>query len=152
MGQDVILSDDRVAALVSVGAIEAGAALIGKVEVQNDLDFTKTVTIANGAFLSGAVDLGAGRVLVGIIFPGAWTTASLTLQAAAALDGTYGNLTDEDGAEVELAAVVAGQYRSVGRLVTNLRGARYLKFRSGTSVATVAQAGGDVLTLVTAAM
>lgn len=108
---------------------------------------TKTVTIANGASLSDAVNLvGAGdSVLLGIITPAGWTTASLTFQVST--DGvTFFDYKDATGAEVTIPSTAASQYRAV--YPTDFIGVRYLKVRSGSSGAAVAQAGGDVVTLV----
>jgi hypothetical protein len=103
---------------------------------------TATATIANGASLSGVVDLG-GRKLVAIVMPGTWTAASLTFQASP--DGvTYYNVYD--GA-TERALVVAASYYSALN-IGDWVGFRYLKIRSGTAASAVNQAAERVLTLV----
>jgi len=103
---------------------------------------TTTATIANGASLSGVIDLG-GRKLVAIVMSGSWTAASLTFQASP--DGvTYYDVYD--GA-TERAVVVAASYYSA-LAIGNWIGFRYLKIRSGTTGTPVNQGGARVLTLV----
>jgi hypothetical protein len=105
---------------------------------------TATVTIANGASLSGAMDLGE-RTLVGIVMPSAWTAASLTFQVS--VDGTtYGNLYSAGGTE-ESATVGVSQ---VIRLASDsFLGARYVKIRSGTAGAPVNQGAARTIILIT---
>jgi len=103
-----------------------------------------TVTIANGASLSGAVDLGPNR-LFAIIMPAAWTTANLTFQVSA--DGTtYNNLYDDTGTEVTVTAA-ASQYIVISSPAKML-GARWFKVRSGTNASAVNQAAARVVTIV----
>lgn len=103
----------------------------------------KTVTIANGASLSGAVDLGSTR-LIGIVMPAAWTAANLTFQAA--VDGvTYSNLYDDLGNEY---TVTASTSRHILIAPDDYIGIQFLKVRSGTSGAAVVQAAARVITLV----
>ena len=103
---------------------------------------TVTATIANGASLSGAVDVGGvqlgGRVIVAIITPAAWTTAALTFQASD--DGaTFRNVYDEYGTEYTVQAAVD---RHILIDAARFAGCRSLKVRSGTSGSAVNQ-GGD---------
>lgn len=94
-----------------------------------------TATIASGASLSGAVDLGSGGRAARIAMPAAWTTANLTFQAS--YDGiTYNNLYDKDGVEYTAQAAAS---RSILLPVADWYGIRYLKVRSGTSAAAVNQ-------------
>jgi hypothetical protein len=103
---------------------------------------TTTVTIANGASLSGAVDLG-GRKLVAIIMPDAWTAASLTFQGS--VDGTnFFNVYD--GATERTLAVAANYYSALN--IADWVGFRWVKIRSGTAGTAVNQAAERVLTLV----
>ena len=103
---------------------------------------TRIVTIANGASLSDAIDLG-GRKLVAIDMPAAWTAASLTFQASA--DGTtYDNLYD--GA-TERAVVVGASYYSALN-IGDWVGVKFLKVRSGTAGSPVNQAAARTITLV----
>jgi hypothetical protein len=103
---------------------------------------TTTVTIANGASLSGAVDL-KGRKLVAIIMPASWTAASLTFQGSVN-DTDYFNVYD--GA-TERALIVAASYYSALN-IGDWVGFRYLKIRSGTAASAVNQGGARVITLV----
>lgn len=97
---------------------------------------TATVTIANGASLSGALSVG-GRLVGAIIMPSAWTTAVLTFQASD--DGTtFRNVYDEYGAEY---TVQASADRHIVLDPAKLSGCQYLQIRSGTSGAAVNQGG-----------
>ncbi len=91
-------------------------------------------TIANGQSLSDAIQPN-GRQINVIQMPSAWTAAVLTFQVST--DGvTYFNLYDDRGNEVFVAADASR------RLTINLDAInrqKYLKIRSGTSVAVVAQ-------------
>jgi len=104
---------------------------------------TRTVVIANGASLSGAVDLG-GRKLAAIVMPDTWTAAALTFQASP--DGvTYYNVYD--GA-TERSLTVAASYYSALNVSSGWVGIRWLKIRSGTASVPVNQAAARTLTLV----
>ena len=107
--------------------------------------YTKTVTIANGASLSGAIFL-ENFELCGIITPAAWTTAALSFQGAYdAIGGTYYNLFS-GATELSYAAVTASKWVTFDPAL--FFGVSYLKVRSGTSGTPVNQAGGDIVTLV----
>ena len=102
-----------------------------------------TATIANGASLSGALSLSGFR-FVGVQMPAAWTAAVITFQAS--FDGTtYADLTFE-GTEINYAAA-ASQY--IAADPAKFAGIRYLKIRSGTSSAAVAQGAQRLLSAVT---
>lgn len=115
-----------------------GAGSISRIERS-----TRTVTIANGASLSGEVDLG-DMLLVGITMPAAWTAADLSYAVATAAGGTFNPATDAAGAELSLT-VAASKYVSLAP--TSIRGARFMKFRSGTSAVPVNQAAERIVTL-----
>lgn len=103
-----------------------------------------TATIANGASLSGAVDLGTLR-LFAIQMPTSWTSANLTFQVST--DGTnYYNLYDDTGTEVTWTAAASQviQSSNPGRWLAF----QYLKVRSGTSGSAVNQGGARTLTFV----
>jgi hypothetical protein len=103
---------------------------------------TTTVTIANSASLSGAVDL-KGRKLVAIIMPDAWTAASMTFQGS--IDGTnFFNVYD--GATERALTVAANYYSALA--IGDWVGFRYIKIRSGTAGTPVNQGGARVITLV----
>jgi hypothetical protein len=101
-----------------------------------------TLQVLNGPFiqagesLSDAVDCSAGE-LVRLTMPGAWTDAApLTFQIST--DGVfYNDLFTLDGHELTLPVVVPGAAvlvsHDVGRAVA------FIKFRSGTRAAPVAQ-------------
>jgi hypothetical protein len=103
---------------------------------------TTTVVIANGASLSGTVDLG-GRKLVALIMPDAWTAASLTFQGS--VDGTnFFNVYD--GATERALTVAANYYSALA--IGDWVGFRWIKIRSGTAALAVNQAAARTLTLV----
>lgn len=104
---------------------------------------TEVATIANGASLSGAVQIDPDTVPVAIQMPAAWTAAALTFQGSA--DGvTYGDLYD-GGTELNIAT-------AANRLVhldwTKFVGLRYLKIRSGTSGTPVNQGADRALKII----
>ena len=105
---------------------------------------TATATIASGASLSGAIDLGQAR-LWAILMPAAWTAAGLTFQAS--LDGiAYYNLFDNTGTEV--AWTVAASQFQYELFPAKWLAIRWLMIRSGTSGVPVNQAADRVLTIV----
>lgn len=105
-----------------------------------------TALIANGASLSGAIDMG-GRTLAGIQIPAAWTAADMTFMAS--FDGVnYFILRDQTGTEVQLT--VAANYL-IHTTLASWQGIRYLKVRSGTSGAPVNQGADRTITLVAVA-
>lgn len=105
---------------------------------------TVSATIANGASLSAAIDLGDSRALAAIVMPASWTTANLTFQASP--DGTsYFDLYD-GGAE---RSVTASTSRVIAVTIVDWLGLRYLKIRSGTSGTPVTQGADRTLTLIT---
>lgn len=113
------------------------------VPVGSAQDVISTATIASGASLSGAIDLGTAR-LAGIYMPSSWTTANLTYQAST--DGTnWFELYDNAGNEYT-TTVAAGEAVIVP--VSDTIGIRYIKIRSGTSGTPVSQGADRVLTLV----
>lgn len=100
--------------------------------------------IASGQSLSGAIDLGAGR-LARIVFPAALTGTQVTFQTS--YDGTnYANLYDETGTEV---AYTVAASREVRVPLTDWLGIRWLKIRTGTSGSPSAQGADRALKLVT---
>lgn len=101
-----------------------------------------SASIANGASLSGAVDLATGR-LVQIQMPAAWDAAALTFQTSA--DGvTYADLYDVTGAEYTVPAAAS---QSVVIPRDDFIGTRYLKIRSGLAAAAVNQSAARAITL-----
>jgi hypothetical protein len=99
------------------------------------------VTIANGASLSGGVELGAGA-LVAIILP-TFTSAGLSFQSSE--DGTSWREAFDSANAAITVAVTTGGYISAPAA---LRGAPWLKVRSGTSGAPVTQGADRVISLV----
>jgi hypothetical protein len=108
---------------------------------------TTTATIANGASLSGAVDLG-GATMVAIQMPANWTAANLTFQLSA--DGvTYAELQDELGNTFTVTAAASLAIASAALAATFL-GARYLKVRSGTSGVPINQGAARDIKIIAA--
>lgn len=106
-----------------------------------------SATIANGASLSGAIDLST-QTLLGYVMPAAWTTAGLTFQVS--LDGvTYVDLYDNAGTEI---SHVVGASRFVRVSPADWVGIKYVKVRSGTAAAPVNQGASRAITLVTKAV
>ena len=102
-----------------------------------------TATIAASAALSGAVYIGAGRV-VGIVTPSGWDAADITFQAS--VDGVTYNDVYIDSADTEVT-IQAAASRHI-RLATPLAGVPWLKVRSGTTGSPVNQADAVVVTVV----
>ena len=135
--------------VLTAGAGTAGSPSGGVQSVQSPGATNKTATIANGASLSGAVDLGAGAILAGIQMPAAWTAASLTFQVSA--DGvTYANKFDALGTEYSVASAAAAASQYIALPPADWLGVRYVKVRSGTAAAAVNQGAERALTLVAA--
>lgn len=120
---------------------------IGQLVAPTNLDpVVVTATIANGASLSGAVDLKSGRV-VALAMPAAWTAAVVTFQVSVDGGGTYQDLMDQYAAEVSLAVAQGKTYQLDPAMFL---GFSNLKVRSGTSAAAQNQGAARDLALVTA--
>jgi hypothetical protein len=101
-----------------------------------------TVTIANGASLSGAAEIGQGT-LVGIQLP-TLTSASLSFQGSH--DGvTYVEVVDASAAAVAYGASTGAVYI---KAPADLAGVPFLKVRSGTSGSPVAQGAARTISLI----
>lgn len=99
---------------------------------------TQTATIANGASLSGAVNLGGG-LLSAIAMSSSWTAASLSFQASD--DGsTWRDVYNDDGTEYTASAAAS---RHIAIDPSKFSGAQQVKVRSGTTTTPVNQSGGD---------
>jgi hypothetical protein len=105
---------------------------------------TVTGTIANGASITGAIDVG-DQPLIAIQMPAAWTTADLTFQAS--IDGT--NFFDVYNLSGDEYTVAAAASRFIVLSPLEFQWARYIKIRSGPSASAVTQGGARTLTLVT---
>lgn len=98
---------------------------------------TVTATIANGASVSGTVDL-TSTALLGFIAPAAWTTAALNIEVSA--DGSTWATVVYDGSGTAVSswsALVAGAAYAVDTV--SMLPFRYARFRSGTSGSPVNQ-------------
>lgn len=112
----------------------------------------QSATIASGASLSGAVDLGAFRV-VGVIMPAAWTAAGVTFECAAELAVTGGNdptvfvpVCDSAGTQFALTAA-ASKFIAVPDL---FQCSSTIKVRSGTTAVGVNQGADRTIVLILA--
>jgi hypothetical protein len=90
-----------------------------------------TVTIANGATVSNAIDLGE-KAIVGIQLPSALTSTALTFTASDVIDGTYNPVTKIDGNAYSIT-VAAAKYIVISPV--DLAGIRYLKLVAGSAEA-----------------
>jgi len=106
-----------------------------------------SITIASGASLSGAVNLG-DKVLCAIILSAAWTAAALSFQASEDNGVTWKDMFDDGGQEVTIptAGAVAGQRISIDPAMFG--GVDMIKVRSGLTAAAVNQAADRILTVV----
>lgn len=105
---------------------------------------TISVTIANGASLSGSIDL-TGYTLVGIDTPAAWTAADITLAAAVADGGTYDPVHENSDTEFTLQA---GASRFIVLPTSLTAPLRFIKIRSGTAGVPVLQGAARTLILI----
>lgn len=103
-----------------------------------------TATIANGASLSGGVDLGRA-VLSAIFMPAAWTAADLTFQVSHD-NTTWVDLYDNGNTERVITGPAAS--RALNQDPAAWSAYRYVRVRSGTAGAAVNQGASRVLTLV----
>lgn len=101
---------------------------------------TSSVTIANGAAISGPVFC-PGK-LTAIQMPATWSAANLTFQGSP--DGiTYTDIKDSLGNEVVVVATAA-ELITIDRLESQT----YIKIRSGTSGTPVNQGGDRILKIM----
>lgn len=109
------------------------------------------VTIANGAAVSGAADIG-DECVVGIILP-TITSAVITFQAAGRgtdnTPGTYQDVYDETMTEVSIGSAGSTGARFISIPPALLAGATAIKVRSGTTAAPVNQGAARTITVVT---
>lgn len=83
-------------------------------------------TIANGATVSDAMDLG-DQTLVGIITPSALTGTAISFQASNDDDGTYVAVKGSDGVAISIVCAASGYYVIQPAI---LSGIRFLKLVS----------------------
>lgn len=67
-------------------------------------DSARTVTIASGTAVSGAIDFRDYSMMI-VHIPAAWTAADLSFRTSTTVDGTFDDLNDEFGALLEIAGV-----------------------------------------------
>lgn len=109
----------------------------------------QTVSIANGASVSGTIDL-LRTAIVGFVAPASWTTAALNIEVST--DGTsWSSLYDAYGSATgSLSALVAGAAYAVD--MVSLLPFRYVRLRSGTSASPVNQAAQRDFKIITRAL
>lgn len=96
-----------------------------------------TATIANGASVSGSVDL-LSTALLGFIAPSGWTAAALSIEVS--VDGSNWSAAIYDGSNSAVgswSAVVAGAAYAVDAV--SMLPFRYVRFRSGSGASPVNQ-------------
>lgn len=120
--------------------------------VPNSL-FTKTVTIASGAALSGVLSLNGEFAIVGVIIPSSWTAASLAFQTSMdpiqvlptdSAPSNFNDVYDETGGFVMATGatgVVAGSAIMLSQNVYIV--GRHFKLRSCDSVGVSVNQGAD---------
>jgi len=101
-------------------------------------------TIAETESLSSVVALD-NLVMVAIQMPDEWDAATLTFQASTDEQGPFTDMVNASGAAME-AQAAASQW--VAFLPTDFCSVRYLKIRSGTAAAAIAQSANRVLRVV----
>lgn len=109
----------------------------------------KTASIANNESLSGGVDGGEGRALVGLQTPAAWTAAAITFDVSTD-NTTFVPLFDSIGAEVIVpsASIATNAARGFALDPAAFVGWRYVKVRSGINGTVVAQGAARSVTLI----
>lgn len=112
-------------------------------EARYELTATYSVTIANGASLSSAIDL-QDYIPVRIDLPAAWTAANLTIQVSND-NSTYVNLY-KSGVEYQISGVSTSRGMAIP-LQDGVHMGRYIKVRSGTSGTAVNQGADRTLTI-----
>lgn len=104
----------------------------------------RSVTIASGQSLTASIDI-KDLPIVAIQMPSTWTAANLTFQGSN--DGT--NFFDVYNLEGDEYRVVAAASRYIVLSPFEFQWARYIKIRSGTTGAPVAQGGERTIVIVT---
>jgi hypothetical protein len=108
---------------------------------------SKTVTIALNGTVSTEVNTG-GLPLQGIIMPSLWNTAVLTFQASNTSGGTFGDIYDGAGTEINVATAAS---RAIGLTTSDknaLESFQYIKLRSGTTATPVTQTASRTIIVV----
>ena len=126
----------------------------GNIGIQQTVDIASfvpptpvTATIALNGTLSGAVDIGNMKD-IGIIMPAVWTAAHITFQVSNALAGTYSELVDATGTEVNIAVAAGAAYTLADADSRLLAPWRFIKIQSGATGATVAQLAARNIVIV----
>lgn len=105
-----------------------------------------TATIDNGESLSGEVDLTRHRIRA-IHMPSAWTAANLTFQAAAYPSGTFNDVYDDAGNELQITAAASRAILLTSDADKQIANLGVVKIRSGTTGAPVNQDAARTLSL-----
>ena len=110
--------------------------------------------IANGASVGSGVRIG-GAALIGLVLDSAWDTQIITFQTSVdttnGTDGNWVNIYLDDAAtELQVPAVAAAASRALAMntVLEKLAAFTWIRPRSGTSGAAVAQGGATTITFV----
>lgn len=132
----------------SLGQKAASASMSVVMATDQSPRATVTATIANGASVSGVVDL-LNTALLGFIAPAAWTAAALNIEVSMdntswVTTGLYDSSSTQAG---NYPSLVAGAAYAVDTLT--LLPFRYVRLRSGTAASAVNQGAQRDFTLIT---
>lgn len=105
----------------------------------------ETATIASGASLSPAVNLGGLRAF-GIVMPSAWTAASVSFQMSCDDGASWVDVYDTTGAEVVIPAA-ASRFIALDPVV--FAAIPMIRVRSGSAASPVTQGADRAIGLVT---
>lgn len=119
----------------------------GAATVISGLRIGTSLTIASGASVSDALDMGA-HSLLGVILPAAWTDAALTIEVSTDNATWIGLAYDDTGSQCNVIAspAVSSAY---ALSALGLMPYRYIRLRSGTTATPVNQGAGRVITVIT---
>jgi len=98
-----------------------------------------SLQIDNASSLSGSI-IHAGRPVVGVLMPEAWTAASLSFDVAACPGGTLYPLFGDDGAEIAIKASGCQMIANHNKL-EKLASSWAFRIRSGCGVASAVDQG-----------
>lgn len=107
-----------------------------------------SVTIANGASVSGEIDL-SKTCLIGLVMPAAWTTAAVTIEVSVDGGATYTGLAyDDTGTQCNsIASPVAGSAYALS--LSGLLPYGTARIRSGTTATPVNQGADRTIQIIT---
>lgn len=138
---------DNLNANVNLQVANTDVSAVNPVPVSTRAGTTLTVTIANGAAVSGEIDMHNYSMVI-VHMPAAWTAARLAVQASPASGGTFQPLYDEDG---NIICANGGANVAVNMsyvIPPSVAGARFIELWSENGAGADTNQGGDrVLTV-----